>query len=262
MRLDFHLHTTASDGLLSAAELLAAVRRARLEHWAVTDHDTLVNYRRMRSEAGIVAGVEVTAELDGREIHIVGLGVDADHVPFEEFLAGIRGTRECRLDAIIRVIGVDVKIEQLRAGDCESLSRNHLARALVAVGKATGIADAFERFLGDDRQRHYGLPPYPHPKDAIAAIRGAGGVAILAHPGLYGSMDVVERLLAHGFDGLEIKHPRLAPGFARLLEECAQAKHLLASCGSDLHYIGPRQVGEWRLSRDQAAPLLARLQLA
>jgi len=215
----------------------------------------------LRTQLGIVPGVEVTAELEGREIHILGLGVDPDDADFEQFLAGIRAIRERRLLKIIQALGLEgvIRLESMRGGVCDALGRNHLAHALVAAGKARHINDAFENLIGDAQQAGMALPPYPHPIDAVGAIRRAGGVALLAHPGMYGTAEAVGKLLDLGLDGLEIKHPNLAPGLAKQLEELATARKLLASCGSDLHYAGPRQAGEWRLTREQAAPLLAKL---
>jgi predicted metal-dependent phosphoesterase TrpH len=263
MKIDFHLHTHFSDGRMSPAELLQAVRNARLLHWAVTDHDTLAGYRQLRTQLGIVPGVEVTAELDGREIHILGLGIDPDHVEFEQFLAGIRGIREQRLLKIIQALGLagTITLEAMRGGVCDALGRHHLAHALVAAGKAKHVSDAFENLIGDVQQAGMDLPPYPHPTDAAGTIRRAGGVALLAHPGMYGTAEAVGKLLDLGLDGLEIKHPNLAPSLAQQFEELTAARKLLASCGSDLHYAGARQAGEWRLTREQAAPLLARLGL-
>jgi predicted metal-dependent phosphoesterase TrpH len=263
MKIDFHLHTHYSDGRMSPAQLLQAVREARLQHWAVTDHDTLAGYRQLREQLGIVPGVEVTAGLDGREIHILGLGVDPDDAVFERYLADIRDIREQRLRKIIQALGLDgaITLAAMRGGVCDALSRNHLAHALVAAGKARHVNDAFENLIGDAQQAGMDLPPYPHPTDAVLVIRRAGGVAILAHPGMYGTAEAVGKLLDLGLDGLEIKHPNLAPNLAKQLEDLAMARKLLVSCGSDLHYVGPRQAGEWRLTREQAAPLLARLRL-
>jgi 3',5'-nucleoside bisphosphate phosphatase len=261
MRVDFHLHTMLSDGTLKPEALLAAVRQARLEQWAVTDHDTLAGFRALRGEAGLVPGVEVTAGLDGSEIHIIALGIDPDDAAFGEFLAAIRSLRRERLTGIIDGLGLSLKIslESLRRFGADSLSRNHLARELVAIGRVTSFAAAFDELLRDVHLREFNLPSYPSPSEAIKAIHAAGGVALLAHPGLYETYEKIVALLSHGFDGLEIKHPNLDPALGEQLDAHAREHDLLVSCGSDLHYLGARQPGEWRLPRERLAPLLERI---
>jgi len=260
MRLDFHLHTRLSDGGLSPAELLAAVRRARLDCWAVTAHDTLAGYQQLRHEPGIVPGVEVTAGRDGHEVHIVALGFAPDDAAFAQFLAGIRALRERRLTLIIADLGLAARLPlaALREGGAEALTRHHLAQVLVRIGRCASVAEAFADCLSDGQLAGLALPPYPTPEEAGAAIRAAGGVAILAHPGIYGDRAAIEAQLP-GCDGLEIKHPNLDAGLAAELTALARARGLLASCGSDLHYLGARQPGDCQVGAAEVAPLLARI---
>ena len=264
MRLDFHLHTHCSDGALHPNELLAAVRRARLDHWAVTDHDTLAGWRALRGEAGLVPGVEVTAEVDGHEVHIVGLGIDPEDAAFAAFLAGIRAVRVERLGRLIVELGETGRlgIADLGGGTADSLSRYHLAKALVTLGRAPHVSTAFTELIGDAHCAKLGLPSYPAPAVAAAAIRAAGGVAILAHPGLYGTADAVAALLDHGLDGLETSHSNRNPELGMALRQMAEGRGLLESCGSDIHWLGARQPGDQRLERERALPLLRALRIA
>jgi predicted metal-dependent phosphoesterase TrpH len=264
VRLDFHLHTHCSDGSLHPSELLAAVRASRLEHWAVTDHDTMAGWRALRDEAGLVPGVEVTSEVDGHEVHIVGLGVDPEDQAFADFLAGIRSRRVERLQAIIVALGEAARLSpaELGGGTADSLSRYHLAKALVGIGRAPHVSAAFTDLIGDAHCAELGLPPYPTPAAACVAIRAAGGVAILAHPGLYGTAQAVAALLDHGLDGLETSHSNLNPDLALELRDLAEGRRLLESCGSDIHWLGARQPGDHRLDRGRALPLLRALRLA
>ncbi len=211
MRSDFHLHTHLSDGVPTPRELLAAVRRAKIDAFAVTDHDTLAGWRALAGEPGLIPGVEVTAGLAGREIHIVALGIDPEHQGFAAFLAGIRALRIRRLTQLIARLGDNVRrglsIDELASeGDArhaDSLGRLHLAKALVRRGGVATVADAFNHHLGDDYLVDADLEPYPHPTVAAHAIRAAGGVALLAHPGIYRTRDAVAPLLDLGLDGLE-----------------------------------------------------------
>ncbi|MBA3683833.1 MAG: hypothetical protein H0W72_01100 [Planctomycetes bacterium] len=264
MRLDFHLHTCRSDGQLKPSELLAAVRRARLEAWAVTDHDTLAGWRELRAEPGLIPGVEVTAGRDGHEIHIVALGIDPEHGGFAVFLQDIRDLRRARLARLISSLGLDgrLSVEDLASAGADSLSRNHLAQAMVRLGRVSSIPGAFDGPIGDDAIAAMDLAPYPSPVVAIAAIRAAGGVAILAHPGMYGDEPSICTLLDLGFDGLEVKHPKLDPELSERLIAQAALRGLYVSCGSDTHWLGARQPGDYRLPKEQAWPLLKRLGVA
>ena len=269
MRIDFHLHTHRSDGTLTPAELLNAVHRAGVDAFAVTDHDTLAGFAALRGEAGLIPGVEVTAGLNGREVHIVGLGIDPDDAAFAAFLAAIRATRRQRLQQLIARLPENVRRGLTFAALCEdpdarhadALGRLHLARALLRRGGVANIHDAFALHLGDDHTVDAGLEPYPHPTVCRDAIRAAGGVAILAHPGVYPDAGTVTALMAHGLDGLELDHPNLDPDLATQLAALAATHGWLASAGSDLHFLGNRKPGGWSPDDARQQPLLERLGL-
>ena len=260
MRVDFHLHTRASDGAHDAARIAEAAASARLDRWAIADHDTVAGWRAVAGAPGLVPAVEVTAAEDGREVHVVALGIDPEDAALAGFLAGIRAVRERRATALIDRLGLGGKVglDELREG-ADSVGRNHLARALVRHGIAASFSDAFARFLGDERLADAGLPPYPGVAAVGAAIRAARGCAILAHPGVYGSRQAAAALVERGCDGLETSHPNLSASLAGELRQYAARRGLLQSCGSDLHVIGPRQPGDHRLRPALLAPLIARL---
>jgi 3',5'-nucleoside bisphosphate phosphatase len=253
MRVDFHLHTDRSDGQLSPREILAAVRREQVGAWSVTDHDSLAAFGELRGEAGLVPGVEITASHDGREVHVVGLGIDPDHGGLADFLAGIRAQRRVRLSALIARLPASASrglaIADLDDGRAEALGRNHLARALVRRGGVPSLQRAFADHLADE---HIADP------SVTSAIRAAGGLAILAHPGIYGSRAAVEPLVAQ-CDGLELAHPGLDPALARELAALCDERGLYASAGSDLHFLGARRPGMFTVEDARLRPLLARL---
>jgi len=263
MKVDFHLHTHLSDGGLSPAELRTAVRRSSLRYWAVTDHDTLAGWNIVKDELGLVPGVEVTAELAGHEVHIVALGIDPYHVGFVDFLAAIRTVRRERLRRLI----VDLhETERLSVAtlsptaDC--LTRSHLADALVKIGRATRISEVFDTLIGDAQCAALHLPPYPSPTEVVAAIHTAGGMAILAHPGIYKTVEAIAPLLdTPGLDGVETCHPKLDPVLAAQIEALAADRKQVESCGSDTHWLGAREPGRPHLSSDRIFPLLRRLRL-
>jgi 3',5'-nucleoside bisphosphate phosphatase len=264
MKVDFHLHTHFSDGGLSPAELRSAVRRSGLRHWAVTDHDTLAGWRALAGELGLVPGVEVTAEFDGREVHIIGLGVDPEHRGFADFLAAIRAVRIQRLSCLIASVNETERLSVHSLSPvADTVTRSHLADALVKLGRVSRSSEAFDTLIGDADCAELGLTPYPSPSDVVAAIHAAGGLAILAHPGIYQTPEAIIPLLeTPDMDGVETCHPRLDPVLAVQLEALATGRKLLESCGSDTHWLGMREPGRPRLSAERIQPLLKRLGLA
>ncbi len=268
MKVDFHLHTWCSDGALAPADMLAVLRGNGVDHFAITDHDTCAGWRALRGAPGLLPGVEATGSHDHREIHVVGLGIDPDHPQLDGMLAHIRRQREVRITALIARLPPDVArgldldaVRDRRPGAGESLSRNHLARALVATGAVPSYRAAFDRWLADEHVRDPDLPTFPPLAEVCATIRAAGGVAILAHPGMYRRLPVILDLMDQGCDGIEAEHPHLDATLAAGIRGYARERDWLLSVGTDTHVPGSRQPGQCTLAPDLLAPLLARLGL-
>jgi predicted metal-dependent phosphoesterase TrpH len=243
MRVDLHTHTNASDGLLSPATLVRTVQSADLQVFSVTDHDTvdgLAEAKAHASAAGLtlIPGIELSAMWQSVELHILGYFLDPADPTLLAFLRARRDARRTRLYAMVsrlRALGITVEAEEViaRAKD-GNVGRPHLARALVEKGVATSTDEAFERLLGA------GKPAYvPRPdvtvQDAIRAIHGAGGVASLAHPGLYGRDDAIPALVSAGLDALEVYHVNHPPGLTAHYRRLAERHTLLVTGGSDFH---------------------------
>lgn len=266
MRIDFHLHTHHSDGQLAPRELLAAVHGQQVDWYAVTDHDSLMGWQALKDEPGLICGVEITAGHDGREVHIVGLGIDPIHTGLLTLLAEIRAIRLRRLEVLIARLPDTVRrgltLEQLRTDPfgraSETFGRLHLAKAIIRRGGAASVNDAFAQHLGDEHVSDGTLEQFPTPRLVGDTIRAAGGVALLAHPGIYGTFAAIEPLMAQGLDGLEANHPNLDPSLHATLLGAAKERGWLASAGSDLHFLGARKPGAWSLG-DLHKPLLERL---
>ena len=266
MKVDFHLHTWCSDGALPPAEMLAAIRREGVEVFAITDHDTLSAWHLLRGAHGLLPGVEVTSGHDHREVHVVGLGFDPEHPGLAALLARIRVIRIARIGALIerlpatltRGLTVD-DVRDRRPGAGESLSRNHLARALVQRGGARTVREVFDTWLGDEHIRDPGLPEFPTTTEVCAELHAAGGVALLAHPGIYRTMELIEHLVAAGCDGLEASHPHLDPTLAAGIRARGVELGWLLGVGSDTHVVGARRPGQAVLEPALLAPLLDRL---
>ncbi len=252
-QVDLHAHTCRSDGLLSPSALVAAAAAVGVRILAITDHDTLAGYRDLVAPGAgplppglrVLPGVEINAvapglDLPDGELHVVGLGVDPAAEAFEAALAAQRGGRRRRFERmVLRLRGaglaVDAQLADLDPADDDALGRPTLARALVAAGFATSVTDAFARFVGRGGPGYVpreGLGPI----DAIRAIRGAGGIPVLAHFSVAPSRRVLLRELMHaGLAGLEVHHRSFDAATVKSMGTVARDLGLLPSGGTDYH---------------------------
>ena len=243
MMIDLHLHTTASDGTESPAELVAACRTAGLTIIAVADHDTIAGVAEVDAAAraaGLraVPGIEITAAWRERDIHILGYFLDAESGGLAAFLDAQRKDRVRRARVIgdrLAGLGVPVDMEALivRAKG-RPVVRPLIAAALVAAGHVATEQEAFERWLAD------GQPAFvpragATPADVVRAIRAAGGVSSLAHPGVTQGDGVIPELIAAGLDAIEVYHPDHTGADVARFRELARACGLAVSGGSDYH---------------------------
>ena len=243
--IDLHLHTTASDGALSPAALVARAARAGIRTLAVTDHDTiggLAEAGAAAASAGVtfVPGIEITAVEEGRDVHVLGYYFDPADAALAQFLAGQREDRIRRVREIARrlaALGVPIDVERILTDARESgasIGRPHIAEALVAAGHVVSRDVAFERFLERSApafvpRRGAGVP------GVIDVIRRAGGVASLAHPGLTRIDDRIPAFARAGLDALEVRHPDHDGETERRYRSLADTLGLAVSGGSDFH---------------------------
>ena len=251
--VDLHTHTHRSDGILSPDDLVAAAGAVGVRILAITDHDTLAAFRDLDGRTSslapgltLVPGVEINAvasiaaDLWERELHILGYGMDPDDDAFETLLGHQREARRMRFErAIARLrelgLSVDEQLETLDRGAQDAPGRPTLARALVRAGHATSVEDAFARILG------FGKPGYvPRqgvgPREAIEAIRTAGGVAVLAHFGVAAERrSIVAGLVELGLRGVEVYYRRFDPDTTAAVAAVADELGLLRTGGSDYH---------------------------
>jgi predicted metal-dependent phosphoesterase TrpH len=249
--VDLHVHSTASDGALAPSAVVAAAVKAKLALICLTDHDTVGGVAEAMAagaEQGIevAAGVELSAHDQTTEVHLLGLhlqNLDVIEGRMAEFRAG-RERRGQQIVAALNAAGVPVTFEAVQK-ECAggALGRPHIARALIAGGFARDMREVFDKWLGAGR------PGYVDKErlevaDAIAVVHAAGGIAVFAHPGKDGDRARVERLVAAGLDGLEVRHPsHTADETARLIGFCEEFD-LVQSGGSDWHGLpGARVLG-------------------
>ncbi len=249
---DFHVHSTASDGLLSPVAVAEAAHAAGVRLFALTDHDTTSGVA-AASARGRELGVEVWGgaelsvnERDGEvQMHILGLGIDPNEPALAAALAGRRRARDERGAEIVRHLnsaGVELEYDRVRklAGG-GIIGRPHIARALVDAGHCADVAGAFARWLRRGRPAYVGSGGFGAAQ-AIDAIHAAGGIASLAHPLLSVGVDApggldrfVARLAELGLDALEVQHPTHDPGRRRRIRRACRRHRLLATGGSDFH---------------------------
>ncbi|TNF36434.1 MAG: PHP domain-containing protein [Gammaproteobacteria bacterium] len=191
-RIDLHLHTTASDGTLSPAELLALVAENGIALMAVTDHDTLAGYRELAAmgtgQVQLLCGIEWSARWSGGEVHVVGLGMDPQAPALQATIdrqQALRPERASRMAERLAKCGIADALagaSAIAAGG--SIGRVHFARYLVQCGVVHSEDEAFRRYLGDGARAHVRCE-WPMLDEVIAWTQAAGGVAVLAHPMKY-----------------------------------------------------------------------------
>ncbi|WP_413706784.1 3',5'-nucleoside bisphosphate phosphatase [Ralstonia sp. Ralssp110] len=261
---DLHCHSTVSDGMLAPQEVAARAAAHGVTLWALTDHDEVGGQAAAREAAtalgmDYLSGVEISVTWAGRTLHIVGLGIDPDNADLVQGLERTRSGRCARaedISAALAKLGIEGAYEGALgyAGNPDMVSRTHFARFLVEHGHCRDIHEVFDRYLGD------GKPGYvPHRwarlADAINWIKGAGGVAVMAHPGRY-TLSLVEHgalfdeFKALGGEGVEVITGSHTPDQYALYADVARRYGLLASRGSDFH--GP---GEGRVELGTLPPL-------
>ncbi len=241
--VDLHLHSTASDGVLSPAAVAREVAAHGLCGFSLTDHDTADGIEEAAAEASslgleFLVGAELSANAPGRSIHILAYGFDPADAGMRAFFRDFRADRLRRTDEIVQrlqTLGAGVTMDDVMAEAGEGVpTRAHVGRALVNGGWVREQNEAFQRYIARGKPAFVEKMPTP-PEKVCERVRRAGGVTILAHPG----RDFTAAELAHwmddGFDGVEILHPRNDPGVRRQLEQLADQKDLLRGGGSDWH---------------------------
>ncbi|MCE9886121.1 RNase RNM [Obesumbacterium proteus] len=247
---DLHSHTTASDGLLSSAELVSRAAEMGVTTLAITDHDTTAGIPAARQaiveqglELELIAGVEISTLWENHEIHIVGLNVDTDSAELQTLLSEQVTRRQARAKEIalrLEKARIPGALEgATRIADGAEITRGHFARYLVEQGYATNVGGVFKHYLARGKTG-YAPPQWCTIEEAIVAIHHAGGQAVVAHPGRYQlSNKWLKRLLADfkswGGDAMEVAQCQQAPNERSQLAAYALQFGLLASQGSDFH---------------------------
>lgn len=269
-RIDLHTHSRASDGEFPAAEVAERARAAGIGVWALCDHDTVAGLPEAQEaarRAGIrlVPGIELSAFLDSKEIHLLGHFVDPAHPSlkgFEDFLAVRRRIRMQQIVEKLAALGIRLRVEDIEKwSGGKTIGRPHVARAVVEAGAAATVKEAFDRYLGEGRPAYvqrYRLEA----EEAVRLVRGAGGTSTVAHPGV-SKLDRhhLVALRAAGVDGLEVHHVDHVPSLREKYLRIAEELELVPTAGSDYHgvTISPdRKLGDVTMPAEDLARLEAR----
>ena len=272
--IDLHTHTTASDGRLSPAALVARASGAGVSVLSVTDHDTVAAVPAVETACRAcgmhcVPGIEITAVFEQTDIHVLGYFIDCASSRLRDFLAEQRMQRIDRVRQIVErlaalgvVLDVDAILAPALDDPQQSVGRPWIARALVAAGHAADTNDAFARWLAQGRPAFMPRAAAP-PAEVIERIHDASGIASLAHPGLIGHDEWIDGFAASGLDAVEAYHSKHdAIATARYLSIAARLG-LAVSGGSDFHADeahGPASPGSVSLPRECFDDLVNRSQ--
>lgn len=257
MVIDLHTHSAVSDGTEPPGLLVASAARAGVDVLALCDHDTTQGLaaaveegRRMGVD--VVEGIEVSTVWHGADVHLLAYWPDVSDAALQEMLAVIRRGRETRVPKMVAGLaahGIDITEDDVRraARGAASLGRPHVADALVEAGVVTSREKAFETLIGEGMPGHVSKPAPPL-EQAIATVRGAGGVAVLAHPWGRGSRRVLDEpalaeLSAAGLAGIEVDHLDHDEDDRLALRGIAATLDLAVTGGSDYHGTGKAGVG-------------------
>ena len=245
--VDLHTHTIASDGTLRPRELVAEAARRGVRVLAITDHDSTEGLAEAIEEARrhppltIVPGIEINCDVEGAEIHILGYCMDYEVPWFRDFCHRQRAQRRARVHRMadrLAELGMPIDAEEVFAIVREgSAGRPHVAQVMLARGYVKTVREAFDKYLGTGKPGHVPRVKLT-PADAVRLIRQAGGVPVIAHPGLANRDELIPELIAAGMMGIESYYSEHSAAQTAAYVQMCREQGLVATGGSDFH--GPR----------------------
>lgn len=246
MKADLHVHSTASDGTLRPSQLIGLALSRGVDVLAIADHDSVSGLPEAFDASAntpltLIPAVELSAAVDGYDVHVLAYFVDPDSPSLLEELAHLRQDRERRAEEIVSALqtgGVPVTMDHvLSLSDGGAVGRSHIARALVSSGHADSVASAFERYIGRDRD-FYRAKRSRTPMEVVAAVRGFGAIPVLAHPGITAADELIPEMVANGLLGIEAYHADHTPAQRDRYARMAADLGLITTGGTDYH--GPQ----------------------
>lgn len=249
MKVDLHVHTTASDGLLSPTAIISKANENRINTIAIADHDTIDGIpegMKAANEKGVnlVPALEISAKHD-KQIHMLGYFVDYTNLKFQNFVNKLKNSREDRNHKMLKKLekfGFDITIEEIKASANGNIGRPHFADIMVKKGYVSNFTEAFEKYIGNDKPC-YVSKERPSIKKAIQVIKKYKGVPVLAHPKYTFLKDVdLENFISYladlGLEGVEVYYSRHSEEEQKEYLKLAEKYSLIPTAGSDFHRNG------------------------
>lgn len=241
--VDLHIHTIFSDGTCTVKEVIDNAHEQGLSAISITDHDCTDAYPEAieignRLGIEVITGVELSSEIDGTDIHILGYCIDPGNSAFVSKLREMKDARFFRAKKIVENLngqGVDLRFETvLSIAGVGAIGRPHIAAAMIREELVYSFREAFDKYIG------YGLPAYVeklklHPKEVFDLIKNAGGVPVLAHPGVTQVDQRIPEFIREGLKGIEVYHTEHSSAIERHYLRIAKKHHLAFTGGSDFH---------------------------
>ncbi|MDN4073271.1 PHP domain-containing protein [Fictibacillus terranigra] len=246
--IDMHTHSTASDGVNSPALNIRLAAEKGMGGLAVTDHDTVSGVSEALCEADnysnfiCIPGIEISTLANGQDIHVLGYFIDHENAEFLSKLEQLRTVRNKRNEKIVKnlqKLGFSITMEEVAAKKKSSsgnIGRPHIAEVLMEKGIISSLREAFEKYLGKGKAA-YAVTERISPAEAIKIIFDAGGVPVLAHPGLYDQDELIPMLKEQGLAGLEVYHSDHSAEQEAHYRHLAERYQLIPTGGSDYHGI-------------------------
>ncbi|KXG43825.1 PHP domain-containing protein [Tepidibacillus decaturensis] len=245
MRADLHSHSTASDGLNAPADNVKLAKEAGLAALGVTDHDSVSGIDeaiKMAEKIGIevVPGIEMSTVEKGQDIHVLGYFIRYKDKEFLNTLDELQKARDKRNEMIIvklNELGIQITLDEVKKKirrEGANVGRPHIAEVLIEKKVVDTMEEAFDLYLGK-KGKAYVNPIRISPEEGIDIIKKAGGVPVLAHPGLYDDDEMVVRLIKYGLKGIEAFHPDHDEEAEKRYQEMGETYGIIVTAGSDFH---------------------------
>ena len=270
---DFHLHSTASDGVHTPTWVMETAAARGVRSLSLTDHDTTDGYEEARIAADrlglrLIPGLEMSTDLGKSDVHLLGFGFDVHSKQLQDFMKWQREGRLTRVVTIVQILidyGMPITVERVLeiAGDA-TVGRPHVARALLEAGHVASVQEAFDLWLGNGKPADVNREKL-EPIDAIKIIHDNGGVVFVAHAVFIGEdyPEAVEQLARWGVDGLETYYKHYDPETVRIHEQISERLGIARSGGSDYHGLGnpdDREIGDIPFPDERVDDFLAFLE--
>ncbi|WP_425447506.1 PHP domain-containing protein [Dethiothermospora halolimnae] len=243
-KIDLHMHTTSSDGILSPEEVVDTAVKKGLKAIAITDHDTVEGIAKAIDRSKeyknflVIPGIELSCDYKNNEIHILGYFIDYNSKILSDLTKKLKDDRVKRGEKIVdklNAMGLNISIDEVNEISSEDyIGRPHIARVLVNKNYVSSIGEAFDKYLGNNKPGYVERfkPTIP---EAIDIIHATGGVAVLAHPGLIGNNITLDEILKFKFDGIEVIHSKHDDDDRHKFNLISESLNLIKTAGSDCH---------------------------